>query len=142
MQKSLNYHQHSARRKDGSACWPRQSQHLGDEQELIFNLENWNLSGPAWGPACIASAAPTLCNEEKQKKKPLLFSKLQLGLGNQMNISQNQVTGFWQLACTAVMCYIKTAHYSSLFVGINNSFSLNTAPLGCQRKNIFTHCNY
>lgn len=54
-----------------------------------------------------------------------------------MSISQNKVTPFWQLAGTAVMCYIKTAHYTSLFVGINNSFFLNIAPPGCQRKERF-----
>lgn len=64
-----------------------------------------------------------------KSKSPAGFQTVS-ALGSQISLGQNQVTGFWHLACTAVMCYIKTALSSPLFVGLSNSFSLNTAPPG------------
>lgn len=110
----------------------------GSRWELIFSRKRWSLSIPAWRPQEHSSGCHWLLVVMTNKnQKPLLFSKFWYGLGDQRRISQNQVTPFWQLAYITVMCYIRTAHYSSLFVGIHDSFSLNMAPPGCQRKEYF-----
>lgn len=128
--KSLNYYKHvKGGRKDGSTCWHHQSWQSMRTHFQQEKVEPQYSRRKSWSTQLLLPL--TLNNNEKQNQKPLLYSELWYGLGSQRRISQNQVTPFWQLASTTVMCHTGRAHYSSLFVGINNSSSLNMAPPGC-----------
>lgn len=81
-----------------------------------------------------AQPMPPLTLSSQQSKCPAVLQAL-TALRNQMSPSQNQTTGLWQLACTAVMCSTKTAHYSPLSVDTNHSFSVNTVSAGAGERN-------
>lgn len=89
-------------------------------RENSFSAENGGTSVFLPEDPISTGIVATVLSNNKQNKtkkpKPHLLSEFSSGLGNQMSISQNKVTPSWQLAYTAAMCYIKAAHYSSLFV--------------------------